>query len=136
MKNGFTLIEMMVVLIILSVIGVMVVPNILGRPDEARVTVAKSDIKSIENALDLYKLDNFNYPTTEQGLKALVEKPTAAPVPQNWNGAAYLKKLPQDPWGNAYIYKQPGTKGEYDLISLGADGKEGGEGKSADIGNW
>lgn len=133
-QQGFTLIEIMVVVVILGILGALVAPSILGRPDEARVTVAKNDIRSISNALDMYKLDNFRYPTNEEGLKALVEKPATA---KNWNPDGYLPQMPEDPWGNAYIYQRPGQKSRhFDLYSLGADGQEGGEGTDADIGNW
>lgn len=133
-QQGFTLIEIMVVVVILGILGALVAPSILGRPDEARVTVAKNDIRSISNALDMYKLDNFRYPTNEEGLKALVEKPASA---KNWNPDGYLPQMPEDPWGNAYIYQRPGQKSRhFDLYSLGADGEEGGEGTNADIGNW
>ncbi len=133
-QKGFTLIEIMVVVVILGVLGALVAPSILGRPDEARVTVAKNDIRQISNALDMYKLDNFKYPTQSEGLKALVEKTGSA---KNWNPDGYLDAMPQDPWGNEYIYVRPGTKSRhFDLYSLGADGQEGGEGVDADIGNW
>ncbi|OPX55036.1 type II secretion system major pseudopilin GspG [Oceanospirillum multiglobuliferum] len=133
-QQGFTLIEIMVVVVILGILGALVAPSILGRPDEARVTVAKNDIRQISNALDMYKLDNFGYPNQQQGLKALVEKPDTA---KNWNPDGYLDQMPLDPWGNAYIYVRPGQKSRhFDLYSLGADGAEGGEGVDADIGNW
>ncbi|WP_417594655.1 type II secretion system major pseudopilin GspG [Oceanospirillum sp.] len=133
-QQGFTLIEIMVVVVILGILGALVAPSILGRPDEARVTVAKNDIRSISNALDMYKLDNLRYPTNEEGLRALVEKPTTA---KNWNPDGYLPQMPEDPWGSAYIYKRPGEKSRhFDLYSLGADGQVGGEGTDADIGNW
>jgi len=108
----------------------------MSRPDEARIAAAKQDIGSIVQALKLYKLDNMRYPTTEQGLQALVSKPGSAPIPPNWKGNGYLEKLPKDPWGNPYQYLQPGTHGEIDVISLGADGAAGGEGSDADIGSW
>jgi len=136
LSAGFTLIEIMVVIIILGVLAALVVPNIMGRPDEARVTAAQSDIRSLSNALDLYKLDNFNYPTTDQGLEALVNKPAGSPEPKNWNQDGYLKKVPKDPWGNEYLYLSPGAQGKFDLYSLGADGREGGEGVDADITSW
>lgn len=133
-QKGFTLIEIMVVVVILGVLGALVAPSILGRPDEARVTVAKNDIRQISNALDMYKLDNFNYPSQSEGLKALVEKSDSA---RNWNPDGYLDAMPEDPWGNPYIYVRPGEKSRhYDLYSLGADGQEGGDGVNADIGNW
>ena len=136
LSSGFTLIEIMVVIIILGILAALVVPNIMGRPDEARVTAAQSDIRGIANALDLYKLDNFNYPTTDQSLEALVNRPTGSPEPKNWNQDGYLKKVPKDPWGNDYLYLSPGAHGKYDLYSLGADGVEGGEGVDADITSW
>ncbi|MEH6556966.1 MAG: type II secretion system major pseudopilin GspG [Oceanicoccus sp.] len=136
--SGFTLIEIMVVVVIISVLIGLVAPNILGRVDEARVTAAQTDIATIEQALEMYKLDNHRYPTTDQGLTALVEMPTASPAPKKWNPAGYLKKnkLPVDPWGGQYQYLSPGAVGPFDLYSLGADAKEGGEGYDADIGNW
>ncbi len=133
---GFTLIEVMVVIVILGVLAALIVPKVMSRPDEARITAAKQDIGSIVQALKLYKLDNMRYPSTEQGLQALVKKPTSAPVPSNWKGNGYLEKLPKDPWGNAYQYLQPGLRGEIDVMSLGADGAAGGEGSDADIGSW
>ena len=133
---GFTLIEVMVVIVILGVLAALIVPKVMSRPDEARIAAAKQDIGSIVQALKLYKLDNMRYPTTEQGLQALVKKPTSAPVPPNWKGNGYLEKLPKDPWGNAFQYLQPGLHGEIDVSSLGADGAAGGEGSDADIGSW
>ena len=135
-QSGFTLIEIMVVVVILGILAAMVAPKILSRPDQAKVTVARSDIETISQALELYRLDNGFYPSLDQGLDALVKKPTLAPEPRNWNPEGYLKKAPADPWGNPYLYLQPGNKGKYDLYSLGADGREGGEGLDADIGNW
>ena len=137
-QSGFTLIEIMVVVVIISVLIGLVAPNVLTRVDEARVTAAKSDISTLEQALELYKLDNFRYPSTDQGLRALIQKPTSAPEPKNWKPEGYLKKaqLPNDPWGNPYQYISPGSRAAYDLYSLGADGREGGEGYDADIGNW
>lgn len=134
--HGFTLIEIMVVIVILGILASLVVPKIMGRPDEARIVAAKQDMSSILQALKLYKLDNQRYPSTEQGLQALVSKPQAAPVPKNWNAGGYLEKLPLDPWGNPYRYLNPGVHGEIDVISFGADGAQGGEGSDADIGNW
>ena len=133
-QRGFTLIELMVVLAIIGVLAALVVPNVLGRADEARVTAARTDVGNLMQALKLYRLDNQRYPTAEQGLKALIAKPTAAPVPSNWK--PYLEKLPNDPWGRPYQYLNPGVKGEIDVMSLGADGQSGGEGKDADIGSW
>lgn len=134
-QSGFTLIEIMVVVVILGILAALVAPNILGRAGEARITAAQSDINSIGNALDLYKLDNHAYPSTDQGLEALVRKPGGYPEPANWNPEGYLKTLPNDPWGNEYQYLSPGTKRAYDLYSLGADKREGGEGDNADIYN-
>ncbi len=136
--SGFTLIEIMVVVVIISVLIGLVAPNILGRVDEARVTAAQTDIATIEQALEMYRLDNHRYPTTDQGITALVELPTTSPVPKKWNPTGYLKKhkLPVDPWGGQYQYLSPGAVGPFDLYSLGADMKEGGEGYDADVGNW
>ncbi|GAB3096084.1 type II secretion system major pseudopilin GspG [Pseudomaricurvus hydrocarbonicus] len=134
-QKGFTLIEIMVVVVILGILAALVVPNIIGRPGEARMTAARSDINSIGNALDLYKLDNHTYPSTDQGLEALVTKPSGFPEPANWNPQGYLKSLPKDPWGNDYLYVSPGNKSAYDLYSLGADNREGGEDENADIYN-
>ncbi|AYF87420.1 type II secretion system protein GspG [Pseudomonas sp. DY-1] len=135
-QSGFTLIEIMVVVVILGILAALVVPQVMNRPDQAKVTVAKGDIKAIGAALDMYKLDNFAYPSTQQGLEALVSRPSGNPPPKNWNKDGYLKKLPIDPWGNPYQYLSPGSKGTYDLYSLGADGKEGGSDNDADITNW
>jgi general secretion pathway protein G len=132
--RGFTLIELMVVLVIIGVLAALIVPNVLDRADDARVTAAKTDIANLSQALKLYKLDNQRFPTAEQGLQALVTKPAAGPVPANWR--PYLEKLPADPWNHAYLYISPGLKGEVDVMSFGADGQAGGEGKDADIGNW
>lgn len=134
-ESGVTLIEMMIVLVIIAIIAAVVVPNVIGRPDEARVTVAKTDIRAIGSALELYRLDNREYPTTRQGLQALVEKPTQAPEPTNWSAGGYLAQAPTDPWGNAYSYRSPGETGSFDLVSFGADGKAGGEGVDADLTN-
>ncbi len=135
-NRGFTLIEVMVVIVIIGILAALIVPKIMSRPDEARVTAAKQDIASIVQALKLYKLDNMRYPTTDQGLQALVKKPTIAPIPQNWKGNGYLERMPKDPWGNPYQYLQPGLHGDMDVMSLGADGAPGGEGNDADIGSW
>nr|MBF0681928.1 type II secretion system major pseudopilin GspG [Pseudomonas sp.] len=135
-QGGFTLIEIMVVVVILGILAALVVPQVMNRPDQAKVTVAKGDIKAISAALDMYKLDNFSYPSTQQGLNALVEKPGGNPQPRNWNRDGYLKRVPKDPWGNDYQYLSPGTQGQFDLYSLGADGKQGGSDLNADIGNW
>jgi general secretion pathway protein G len=134
--RGFTLIEVMVVIVILGILAALIVPKVMSRPDEARIAATRQDIGSIIQALKLYKLDNMRYPTTEQGLEALVKKPSSAPIPPNWKGNGYLEKLPKDPWGNRYQYLQPGLRGEIDVISLGADGVAGGEGSDADIGSW
>jgi general secretion pathway protein G len=131
---GFTLIELMVVVVIIGVLAALIVPNVLERADDARVTAAKTDINNLVQALKLYRLDNQRYPTAAQGLQALLVKPTTGPVPANWK--PYLDKLPNDPWGNAYQYLNPGIKGEFDVLSFGADGQAGGEGKNADIGSW
>ena len=133
---GFTLIEVMVVVVILGVLAALVVPRIMSRPGEARVTRALQDIRTIEAALDLYKLDNFRYPTTEQGLSALVEKPLTEPVPRNWKSDGYLARMPLDPWGGAYHYANPGSQSALDIFSYGADGRPGGDGEDRDIGNW
>lgn len=135
-NRGFTLIEVMIVVVILSVLAALVVPRIMSRPGQARVVRAGQDIRAIEAALDLYRLDNFRYPSGEQGLAALVTKPTGTPAANNWNEDGYLKKLPKDPWGSPYRYRQPGQQGKFDLYTLGADGQEGGDGEDADIGNW
>lgn len=135
-QGGFTLIEIMVVVVILGILAAVVVPRIMDRPDEARVVKAKQDIRMLESALNLYKLDNFNYPSTQQGLDALVAKPGGDPEPKNYKAGGYVKSLPKDPWGNTYQYLSPGTKSEIDIFSLGRDGKPGGEGTDADIGNW
>lgn len=135
-KHGFTLIEVMVVIVIIAVLAALIVPKVMSRPDEARVTAARQDLGAILQALKLYKLDNMRYPTTEQGLQALVKKPSISPVPDNWKGNGYLEKLPKDPWGSPYQYLQPGLHGEVDVISLGANREAGGEGPDADIGSW
>ena len=135
-NGGFTLIEVMVVVIILGILAAIVVPKIMDRPDAARVTKARQDIRAIESALNLYRLDNYTYPTTDQGLEALVERPAGSGAPKNWKSGGYLDRLPRDPWENDYQYLSPGTRGELDIYSLGADGSPGGDGVSADIGNW
>ncbi|EKM97210.1 MULTISPECIES: type II secretion system major pseudopilin GspG [Stutzerimonas] len=135
-QGGFTLIEIMVVVVILGILAALVVPQVMSRPEQAKVTVAKGDIKAVAAALDMYKLDNFAYPSTQQGLEALVNKPSGNPQPKNWNRDGYLKRLPKDPWGNEYQYLSPGTRGQFDLYSFGADGKPGGSDLNADIGNW
>ena len=135
-SRGFTLIEIMIVITIIAVLAALIVPKVIGRPDEARIIAAKQDISSISQALKLYRLDNLRYPTTEQGLQALVKKPTIAPVPPNWKGNGYLERLPNDPWQHPYQYLQPGLQGEIDVMSMGADRAPGGEGNNADIGSW
>lgn len=132
-EAGVTLIEMMVVLVIIAVIAAMVVPNVIGRPDEARVTVARTDLRSIAGALEIYRLDNRTYPSTTQGLAALVTRPSVPPEPLNWATGGYLSAMPQDPWGTEYVYRSPGEDGRFDLITLGADGQPGGDGVDADI---
>lgn len=132
--RGFTLIEIMVVIVILGILAALVVPRIMSRPDEARVVAARQDISAVMQALKLYRLDNARYPTTEQGLQALVVKPTTGPIPNNWK--QYLDKLPKDPWGNPYHMLSPGQHGEIDVYSYGADGQPGGSGNDADIGSW
>ena len=133
-QHGFSLIEIMVVVVILGILSAIIVPKIMSRPDEARRVKAKQDILAIQNALDLYKLDNGYYPTTDQGLKALVSKPSSPPVPRHWK--AYLKNLPMDPWDSPYLYLKPGQHGEVDIFTYGPTGQPGGEGTNAEIGNW
>jgi general secretion pathway protein G len=133
-SRGFTLIELMVVLVIIGVLGALIVPNLIDRADDARVTAARTDVNNLMQALKLYRLDNQRYPSAEQGLDALVRKPTAGVVPPNWK--PYIDKLPADPWGRTYQYLNPGVKGEIDVFSFGADGQPGGEGKNADLGSW
>ncbi len=132
--RGFTLIELMVVLVIIGVLAALIVPNVLDRADDARVTAARTDVNNLMQALKLYKLDNHRYPSAEQGLEALVAKPTVGQIPTNWK--RYLDKLPNDPWGRPYQYVSPGVKGEIDVFSFGGDGQTGGEGNNADIGSW
>ncbi|MCC7325998.1 MAG: type II secretion system major pseudopilin GspG [Burkholderiales bacterium] len=133
---GFTLIEIMVVIVILGVLAALIVPRVLERPDEARAIAAKSDIAAIMQALKLYRLDNQRYPTGEQGLTALIAKPESPPLPPNWKSGGYLEKLPKDPWGRPYVYLNPGVRGEIEVFSFGADGQTGGSGIDADIGSW
>jgi general secretion pathway protein G len=135
-SRAFTLIEVMVVIVILGILAALIVPKVMSRPDEARISAARQDIGSIVQALKLYKLDNMRYPSTEQGLQALVTRPNTPPEPTNWKGNGYLERLPKDPWGQPYQYLQPGLHGEVDVMSLGADGAAGGEGSDADIGSW
>ena len=132
--RAFTLIEVMVVVAILAVLAALIVPKVMSRPDEARVVAARQDIASLLQALKLYRLDNGRYPTNEQGLQALVTRPTADPQPGNWK--TYLDRLPKDPWGKPYQFLNPGVHGEIDVFSYGADGKAGGEGNDADVGSW
>ena len=134
LSAGFTLIELMVVLVIIGVLAALIVPNVLDRADDARATAAKTDVNNLMQALKLYRLDNQRYPTAEQGLQALLVKPTTGPIPSNWK--SYLDKLPNDPWGRPYQYLNPGVKGEIDVMSFGADGQPCGESKNADIGSW
>lgn len=135
LNRGFTLIEIMVVIVILGILASLVVPKIMSRPDDARIVAARQDIASITQALKLYRLDNQNYPTTEQGLAALVQRPSSPPIPPNWKSGGYIDRLPKDPWGSDYQYLNPGVKGEIDVFSLGADGTPGGDGNNADIYN-
>jgi general secretion pathway protein G len=134
--RGFTLIEIMVVVVIMGILAALIVPKLMGRTDDARIIAAKQDIATVMQALKLYKLDNQRYPTTEQGLQALIVKPATGPAADGWKTGGYLDKLPKDPWGNPYQYLYPGIKGELDVFSLGADGQPGGVGNDADIGSW
>lgn len=133
---GFTLIEVMVVVVILGILAAVVVPKIMDKPDAARIARAKQDIRAIESAMNLYKLDNFYYPSTQQGIEALVSPPSGDPPAKNWKPGGYLASVPKDPWGNPYQFLSPGTKGEVDIFSLGADAKPGGDASAADIGSW
>ena len=133
---GFTLVEIMVVVVILGILAAIVVPRVMDRPDEARITKVKSDIRALESALNLYRLDSFVYPSTTQGLEALVERPRSGPEPRNYRAGGYMDRLPKDPWGNDYQYLNPGTRAEIDIFSFGADGRRGGDGINAEIGNW
>jgi len=137
-QQGFTLIELMVVIVILGILAGLIIPRIMGRPDEARQAKARIQVEGIETALKMYKLDNGQYPTTEQGLQALVAAPSSGTALKNWRQGGYLEKgkVPKDPWGNDFVYLSPGVRGEFDLSSRGADGEPGGEGKNKDINNW
>lgn len=135
-QAGFTLLEIMVVVVILGILAALVVPKIMSRPDQARIIAAKQDVATLMQALKLYRLDNQRYPSTEQGLQALVTRPASVPPPINWKAGGYLDRLPGDPWGNPYQYLNPGLRGEIDVFSFGADGAAGGEANDADIGSW
>lgn len=135
-SRGFTLIEIMVVVVIMGILAALVVPRLMGRTDDARILAAKQDIATLMQGLKLYRLDNQRYPTTEQGLQALISKPVNGPLPANWKTGGYIDRLNKDPWGNPYQYLSPGTRGEVDVYSLGADGQPGGTGNDADIGSW
>ena len=136
LQAGFTLIEVMVVVVILAILAAIIVPRVMHRPDQAKVVAAKQDVASLENAFELYKLDNGFYPSTEQGLKALVDKPTTQPIPVNWQTGGYLKQMPVDPWGHPYHYLSPGKHGEFDVWTYGANNQPGGTGFNVTIGNW
>ncbi|WP_019571620.1 type II secretion system major pseudopilin GspG [Thioalkalivibrio sp. ALMg3] len=134
--RGFTLIEIMVVVVILGILAAIVVPRVMDRPDDARITKVKQDIRTLESALNLYRLDNFRYPTTDQGLDALVERPRSGPEAPQYREGGYMDRLPSDPWGNPYQYLNPGRHGDFDVFSYGANGRRGGEGIEGEIGNW
>ena len=135
-QRGFTLLEVLVVVAILGILAAIVVPRIMDRPDEAKRVAAKADVAALVQALKLYRLDNGFYPSTDQGLGALVQRPTTQPAPNNWKQGGYLERLPKDPWGSDYQYLSPGVRGEIDVFSFGADHARGGDGNAADIGNW
>lgn len=134
--KGFTLVEIMVVVVIMGILAALVIPKMMGRTDDARILAAKQDIATIMQGLKLYRLDNQRYPTTGQGLQALITIPTSSPIPANWKSGGYLDRLSKDPWGNPYQYQSPGSRGEIDVFSMGADGQAGGAGIDADIGSW
>lgn len=134
--SGFSLLELMVVVVILSILALVIVPRVIDRPDQARAARAQSDIAAIQAAVNLYRLDNFRYPTTDQGLEALVTRPSTDPLPQNWASGGYMDRVPQDPWGRPYQYLQPGVHGDFDVFTYGADGVPGGTGADADLGSW
>jgi len=135
-SRGFTLIEIMVVVVIMGILAALVVPKLMGRTDDARISAARQDIATVMQALKLYRLDNHRYPTTEQGLNALIAKPQSGPPANGWKQGGYLERLPKDPWGTPYQYLSPGVHGEVDVFSYGADGQPGGAGNDADIGSW
>jgi general secretion pathway protein G len=135
-QHGFTLIEIMVIVVIFGILAAVIVPRIMDRPDQARIAKAKQDIQALENALRLYKLDNMRYPSTEQGLEALIKKPSGEPEPKKWKEDGYVDRLSKDPWGNPYQYLNPGVHGKIDIFSLGGDNEPEGEGINADIGSW
>ena len=135
-QGGFTLIEVMVVVVILGILAAVAVPRIMDNPDKARVAKARQDVRAIEAALDMYRLDNYNYPSTQQGLEALVRQPSGEPSAPNWKDGGYLRAVPKDPWGNDYLFLSPGSKSDIDVYSLGADDRPGGDGVASDIGNW
>ena len=134
--SGFTLLEIMIVVVIIGILATILAPRVFDAPDKARVTKAKADINSLESALNLYRLDNYVYPSTEQGLEALVTQPNGEPQAKNWKQGGYIPRLPKDPWGGSYQYLNPGVHAEIDIYTLGADNRPGGEGANSDIGNW
>ena len=135
-QKGFTLLELMVVVLIIGLLAALVVPRVVGRHEDAQIVKAKHDIRALSNALKMYKLDNYNYPSTDQGLDALVKQPSGEPAAKKWRKGGYVERVPKDPWGNPYQFLSPGEKQEFDIWSMGADGRGGGEGANADIGNW
>ncbi len=134
--DGFSLLELMVVVVIMSILALVIVPRIIDRPDQARVARVQSDLAVLSEAVNLYRLDNLGYPTTEQGLQALVARPVSDPVPENWQDGGYIQNLPTDPWGKEYQYLSPGVHGDFDIFTFGADGVAGGDGVDADVGTW